>query len=135
MKLARRRRFTSQVLYTNTRHVPLAGQHQLALSRTPGHDTLELSDRSGTVRLTIVIEACGVTVAATGTKLAFQTNAPLELEASHLTLRGHTGIVLETQGPIVSRARSQHHSATHGSILVEANDDVKLEGERILLNT
>jgi hypothetical protein len=101
----------------------------------------------------IRIEASGTTVMSirvteNGAELLFEeglqmrSEGRLTLDAEQLTIRGRQELRLESDGEVNVKAagdlytegRIQNIRATLGNVNVKANDDVKLRGERILLN-
>jgi hypothetical protein len=122
--------------------IELAGGHNLALERRKGEDELKIFCRDGRVSLSVVLTDQGPLLRFAGSALAIQATGELSLEAEQLTLRGRSGlsltsggdIDLQTPGDLHSKARIQNITGTLGNVNIEANDDVRLDGERVLVN-
>ena len=75
--------------------------------------------------------------------LTIETKDALELIGRRVALRGREGVEIESgadatmniAGDLTSTARIQNLRASVGNVNVKANDDVRLIGERIKLNT
>jgi len=84
--------------------------------------------------LSLCIESGALTLLSSGT---------LRVDAERLELRGRSGVTIESggdaalavAGDLTVRASSQELRATLGDVRLAANDDVKVDGERILLNS
>jgi hypothetical protein len=123
--------------------VALAGAHQLVL--TPGKMLDELQIRStqtGQAMLTISVGADGVSVRVAGASVVIEATEMLRLEAKRLVLAALQELVVESGGTAEMRiagelsvaAAAQTLVSTEGDFRVQANDDVRLDGERIRLN-
>ena len=58
----------------------------------------------------------------------------LKLEAGRVSIHGREGVVISSDGDLESRARIQNITADLGNVNIKANDDVKLNGERVMMN-
>ncbi len=120
----------------------LAGAHQLEISTDGQAHELRITDRNGGLGITISVREDGVILHLERADLAIRADGNLELSAERLHLHGRSGLALssdgdlevEASGDITSAGRIQHIKATRGNVNVEANDDVRLEGERVRLN-
>ena len=120
----------------------LAGQHRIALRRDDALDTLELIGRDGRVVLAIEVSERGPVLRFEGAGLAIKAAGELSLEAKRLTLHAEEALALSTGGDLLlaaagdlhSTARVQTITAELGDVRVEANDDVRIDGERVLVN-
>ncbi len=125
-------------LVSSAAPLALAGGYGLEVRASDGSgraSALDVRAPDGRVCLTIRLDDGGPRVEITAASLSVRAD-DLALEAKKdLALRAGGGILLEAQGALVSRALEQHIEATRGDILVEANDDVRLEGERVRLNS
>jgi hypothetical protein len=74
--------------------------------------------------------------------LALQTDGPLAIDAEQVTLHGRQGVAIssggdawiQVEGDLHSNARIQNITADLGNVNVKANDDVKINGERVKVN-
>jgi hypothetical protein len=103
---------------------------------------LELRAPDGRVCLTVVLGPNGPEVRIEAAELSIATRGKLELRAEDLSLvaakdlsiRAGGALSLDAAGHLETRGFSQAIRATHGDIHVEANDDVRVDGERVRLN-
>jgi hypothetical protein len=120
----------------------LIGRHQLILERGPDQDMLQLLGADGNVKLSLCITPAGPVLRFEGGGLTIQSVGALAIDAEHVTIRGRKGVVISSdgdaricvEGDLSTRARAQDISAELGDINIHANDDVKLDGERIRMN-
>ena len=121
----------------------LAGRRRLELSRQRTGDTVEIVDRQGAICVRVLVTAQGVTLSLEGGALTLHSTGTLRVDAERLELRGRSGVsiasdgdaALAVAGDLSMTARSQALTATLGDVRLKANDDVALDGERILLNS
>lgn len=93
--------------------------------------------------LSISITSAGICLRVTGERLEIEAEGALHLRADELSLHGKSGVSITSDGDaavrvggdIVTEARAQTIRARLGNVDVVASDDVKLNGERIRLNT
>jgi hypothetical protein len=131
-------------LFTDTSEskVPLVGGQELTITNRGVSNVLILRDASCRVTLTIEVTDKGPILRFDSPGLAIQTTGALSLEAETLSLRGRKGLELTSggdaaihvEGDLVTSARIQTVRAELGNVNLEANDDVRLVGERVLLN-
>lgn len=120
----------------------LAGDHRLQRVATTGMDELRIVDASGAVRVTAVITAQGVSLSFSGGDLSLRTEGDLAVEARRVSLHGRESLDLSTggemhlaaEGVFELEAHSQTLRTRRGDIALHANDDVRVDGERVLLN-
>jgi hypothetical protein len=112
---------------------------------TPGAACDELhirSTRTGQALLTVSVSEDGVSVRVAGASVIIEAAEMLRLEAKQLVLSALRELVVESGGTAEVRiagdlavaAAAQSLIATEGHVSVRANDDVRLDGERIRLN-
>jgi hypothetical protein len=120
----------------------LAGSQELLVDHGQNHSRLRILGPDGAVRLAIEITAEGPVLRIEGTGVKLEVAGKLALEAETLALVGRRELALCTsgdlritaQGDLHSTARIQNISAELGNVNVKANDDVKLNGERVMVN-
>ncbi|NVB37693.1 hypothetical protein G6O69_07600 [Pseudenhygromyxa sp. WMMC2535] len=125
-----------------TEEIALHGEHTLEIRRSAEQDLLEVTGPTGVAGLCISIDAEGISLQVTGTKVTLATRGALAIRADELALHGNRGVTITSDadasfraaGDIHTEGRIQTIRARLGNVNVEANDDVKLEGERIKLN-
>jgi hypothetical protein len=121
--------------------VPL-GDHLLMIRACPdGSHVLTLIGPSGLQALTIELTSQGPRLRMeAGLSLAF--SGELIIDAKRVAIHGREGLALTSgadatvaaKGDLTTSARVQTISAELGDVRVKANDDVRLNGERILMN-
>jgi hypothetical protein len=121
----------------------LLGGHELTVERGTETNVLRVVRPDGAVGISITITAQGISLTLAGADLLLETTGKLAVRADSLSLHGERGVSVTTGGDAVFRAEGDMHSeariqniqATLGNVNVRANDDVKLDGERIRLNS
>jgi uncharacterized protein (DUF2345 family) len=101
-----------------------------------------LTGSDNRVMLSIHLTETGPVLKLGGTDLTIQTLGNLAVEAERLTLHGRAGLALvsgaditvQAAGDVHSSGRHQTITASPGEVTITANDDVKLDGERIRMN-
>jgi hypothetical protein len=119
----------------------LRAGRRVVLERTADDDRLRLVAAGGEVLLEILVTDRGPVLRAAGS-LTLEAPDHLTLEGRKVTVRGREGIEvvsggdlqIEARGDLHSRARLQTITADLGDVKVKANDDVRLNGERVLVN-
>jgi hypothetical protein len=119
---------------THDQTLEVAGARKIVLRRGEGQDALELLERDGRMSLNVSITEQGVTLSIHGASLELSLERELTINAESIALHGRSSVALATEGTLSSVARSVRVETTHGNIELEANDDVRVDGERVLLN-
>lgn len=122
--------------------IELAGRHQVHIRRGEQLDTLELIGRDGKVVFAIEVSERGPVLRFEGPGLTLRAAGDLALEAETLSLRADKALSLRSggdlhihaDGDLHSSARVQHIQAELGDVSIDANDDVRIDGERVLVN-
>ena len=122
--------------------VDLRGDQRLLIDSGPQEDRLVITGVDGKVSLTITITDTGPVLHLEGAGLMIRTDGDLAINARSLAIHGRDGIALTSggdahisvDGDLTTRARIQNITAELGNVNVQANDDVKIDGERILMN-
>lgn len=123
------------------RRLALAGGQELRISATQAHQQLTLLGRDGSAVLTIVVGADGARIELASESVSLDVKGELALRAGHLVLHGERGVAVSTgqdltiaaSGDLSAVARSHTLQAELGDVALKANDDVRLNGERILV--
>jgi hypothetical protein len=124
------------------KEVELRGDQVLRLERGPDGDLIQLCDARGRLTLSIQVTDSGPVLRFEGQGLRIQAAGELTLEAEELRLHGRTRLNLTTggdlalvaNGDLASEARIQEIRARLGNVNIEANDDVRIDGERVMVN-
>ena len=128
-----------------TGHIELAGRQRLTIHRANnagGEDILELTGADGTLSLLLRVGPEGTRIELGAASLAMRVAGEMSIDAEEISLNGRKGISLTTGGAMTLKAgavlkaegESMTLSATLGDVMVYANDDVKVDGERIRMN-
>ena len=120
----------------------LQGGHQLALVRAREQDLLHIRDSGGQTVLTVEVTDRGPVLRFEGASLAIEARGDLSISAETLRLCGRSELALESQGDVRldtpgdlhATARIHNIRASLGNVNIGANDDVRLNGERVLVN-
>jgi hypothetical protein len=131
------------------REIPLAYRHRLHID--PQAQTLTLSGGQHGQSIIILLHENGMEVHAHAAKLQLKAAEEIELCAPKINLNAAKDLRLLSQGNLITHAAKdalhecggvnksiaadQKLTATVGNVEVKANDDVKIDGERVLLNS
>ena len=135
---------------TSRKESPLpALQHGYAV-RVPRDDQVEIVAPNGDLCLSIRLDATGpvVNVRAAALRVASRGDLSVECDrfevaarqeialvsAGGITQDAHGDVVIRADGEIATEADGQQHHARLGNVDIRANDDVMLDGERVMLN-
>jgi hypothetical protein len=122
--------------------VRLVGEQELTVEDHGTRNLIHLRAAGGRVALTIEVTANGPVLRFDGPALTIQTTGPLTIESESIALHGRRGVSVSSGGDAAIRvagdldiaARAQTIRAELGDVEVRANDDVRVIGERVLLN-
>jgi uncharacterized protein (DUF2345 family) len=122
--------------------VDLRGDRHLFIDQGLQEDRLVITGADGRVSLTITVTDQGPVLHLEGAGLMIRTDGNLAINAKSLAIHGRDGIALTSggdahicvDGDLTTRARIQNITAELGNVNVQANDDVRIDGERILMN-
>lgn len=125
-----------------TQTIELIGSQALVLERTSIDNTLKIVSSDGNVRLSIHITSAGPVLRFEGGALMIQTAGDLAIDARSIAIQGREGLALfsggdasvNAVGDLHVEARIQNLTALLGNVNIKANDDVKLNGERVMMN-
>lgn len=120
----------------------LANRHRLVVDDDGKREAVFFLNADGEVTLSIQLTEKGPVLRFEGATLALQAAGSLSIGAEHVHLHGRQGLALTSEGDIAvatpgdlhTEARIQNLSATLGNVNVRANDDIRLNGERVLVN-
>jgi len=117
------------------------GQKLLA-DLTPGKETLRLLTTEGKVQMTIQMTKDGSEISLSGDVVKIAAKEKLELKSPVIDLTAEKEICLTSDGDMhqtvkrdsYQKARIHNITADLGNVNIKANDDVRLDGERVKLN-
>ncbi len=113
--------------------IPLAHSNMLVVEPGADGSVLRLIAADGKQTLALRITAAGLELEFVG-GLSLKTDGDLALSARRIDLNATEGMSLTTAGDLTTTGRSQTIVADLGDVKVKANDDVRLNGERVLVN-
>ncbi len=125
----------------SVREIGLRLGHRLVIRSEQGEDVVELVGPADGVALSLRVGREGA-VLELGGSLELRATGQLRLDAELLALHGRSGLELTSGGDVVvrtpadlqSEARIQRIRSTLGNVEIEANDDVRIDGERVMVN-
>jgi len=120
----------------------LAHGQTLAVETDPAGSVIRLVGADGQMTLTVHITPAGPVLQFGGAGLAIQADGDLAVSARRLVLHGREEVTVCTDGDLTVRATGDLHSSARiqnltaelGNVNVKANDDVRLNGERVMVN-
>jgi hypothetical protein len=122
------------------------------LQRAPGGmDAITVRSPQGQVELSVRFTPEGPVLRFAAAEIELDSRGPMRLACESLAVEARQGIALEAGGDVVQRAHGDHRveaggalqaeghkvdvRARRGDVTVRANDDVRIDGERVLLNS
>lgn len=122
--------------------ITLAGDHALSIRRRGGDDEIAIVGPTG-AGVTVSVTREGITVTFGGADVRLRTPGALAIHAGEIALHGARGVAITSggaaeiraAGDLVTSASAQRIEARDRDVVVEANDDVRLDGERVRLNS
>jgi hypothetical protein len=100
-----------------------------------GADVLHIRARDGRCVLSVRVTDEGPVLSFSGAALEIAATRTLDLSCEDLRIHATGGATIDVEGELVANARSMALEAHSGGIVVKANDDLDLKGERVLLNS
>ena len=105
--------------------------------------SLEVRAPDGRICVSIRLTEAGPVVEIAAAELRIASQGELELKARRLSIESAESLSLATAGDLSLRAGGalrtsgfeQSIEATRGDVVIDASDDVKIDGERIRLNS
>ena len=125
--------------------IDLPGRQRLTIVRARedgGEDVLSLAAADGKTTITLRVGPEGATIELGAAALAVRVEGDLAIDAGRGVRCGRDGIDISSGGDLTiaaasrleTRASEQKLVATLGDMSLHANDDVKIDGERIRMN-
>ena len=129
---------------------PLKKGHTLAIHNEDNCDVIKVRNAKGLVLFTIEVSSAGATLNIEAENICISAANKLTLSANevniasekHLNLKSNGNLdqqvkgnkTITTEGDNIETAKTQQLNAYLGDIKLKANDDIKLNGERVKLN-
>ena len=109
--------------------------YRLLTDPRPGAPTLRLIDPAGSVRVVIRMTEAGAEIDLTGEAVNVVARQRLTLDAPEIDIKADRELRLRSNGDLDQSAdRHLRLQTDRGDIHLAANDDVRLDGERVKLN-
>jgi hypothetical protein len=120
----------------------LPGNQQLVVERGSREANLQILTAGGQVTLWIRVTPSGPVLHFQGAGLMLRADGDLAVSAERVAIHGREEVRITSGGDatigiagnLETTARIQNITAVLGNVNVKANDDVKLNGERVLVN-
>ena len=113
--------------------IPLAHNNTLVVEPGADGSVLRLYAADGKQTIALRVTAAGLELEFVG-GLSLKTDGDLALSARRIDLNATEGMSLTTAGDLKTTGRTQTIVADLGDVKLKANDDVRLNGERVLVN-
>lgn len=129
---------------------PFENGYRIIVDERPNQERIQIANGLGKVEITIIMSAAGPVIRLSGSTIELQAKEQLSLVSPKISLCAEEEIHLHTKGDfkqlvegdlqqVVSgnadrSAQVQHLVSALGDVNIKANDNVKLDGERIKLN-
>ncbi len=128
---------------SDTTVVPLASGRRLEVEPTGAGDVIRIRAAEGQCVLTVTMTDAGPVLQLSGAAIEIASAGRLDLACEDLRVRAARSASIEVGGDLTERvagtarreARSIDLEAAPGGVTVKANDDVRVNGERVLLNS
>lgn len=120
----------------------LAADHVLTVERVEHSDVVRILAPDGAVGVTIHVGPDRISLDLSRGSVELRASGSLTVDAERLTLRGRRGLVIESgenariaaARRLIATAEDHELEATIGDVGIRANDDVRIDGERIRMN-
>jgi len=113
--------------------IPLAHSNTLVVEPGADGSVLRLFAADGKQTIALRITSAGLELDFVG-GLSLRTDGDLALSARRIDLNASEGMSLTTAGDLKTNGRTQTIVADLGDVKLKANDDVRVNGERVLVN-
>jgi len=136
------RRSAAQAEVAERTGLGLASENSGAGGVSEAGETLTLVDARGVARLTIRVTADATSIELGPGSVRLALEGDLSIDARRVSLHAREHLAVSSGGDVTTHAedtitqsaKRQHLTATLGDISVAANDDVRVEGQRIRMN-
>lgn len=125
-----------------TQTLELVGNQKLLVESTSAENVLNVVGADGHVKLSLHVTPSGPVLRFEGAGLIIESSGALAINAQSVVIQGREGVALisggdaeiRVAGDLTSEARIHNVTANLGNVNIKANDDVKLNGERVMMN-
>jgi hypothetical protein len=124
------------------RTIDLNDGGRLVLSEKEKQSHIQLFDPAGQLTLSVVMTPEGPVLKLGGAGLKLDVEGELSFAADRVKIEGREGVEISSGGDVHTKAvgRSYQDARSHeivsdlGDIRLKANDDVRMNGERVMVN-
>ncbi|MGB1308469.1 MAG: hypothetical protein ACPG6B_06140 [Oceanihabitans sp.] len=129
---------------------PLKKGHSLAIHSKNEKDVIQVRNAQGITLFTIEVSEEGTNLNIEAENINIKANKTLQLSGENIDIKSKKDLyvksegnlnqfvkgnkTIETQGENIETAKTQYIKAYLGDVKLKANDDIKLNGERVKLN-
>ncbi|MDO6597316.1 hypothetical protein Q4512_10365 [Oceanihabitans sp. 2_MG-2023] len=129
---------------------PLKKGHSLAILEKEEKDVIQVRNAQGVALFTIEVSNEGTNLNIEAENINIKASKKLQLSAENIDIKSKKELFLKsegnfnqfvkgnktikTQGENIETAKTQYIKAYLGDVKLKANDDIKLNGERVKLN-
>ncbi|MCI5120343.1 MAG: hypothetical protein D3908_03945 [Candidatus Electrothrix sp. AUS4] len=122
--------------------IELVADQRLVIERRRDFTVLNIVNPDEYVLLSVQVTEDGPVLQIAGNKLQIKAEGELSIDAEKISIHGRDSMTLTTggdakiqaDGDLTSSGRIQTINAALGNVNIKANDDVKLNGERVRAN-
>jgi len=122
--------------------ISLTHSSKLIINREGGQELIQVSNNTGEITITIEVTEKGPVLRLKGGVINIQATEKFTVESPVIELKAEQELRLSSEGDLhqqvkrdsFNMARIQHITADLGNVNIKANDDVRLDGERVKLN-
>lgn len=126
----------------NRRELPLSLNRSLGIERTEEGDRITICSPANQVELEIVLTANGPILRFNSADLQLKSTGKVMVDCEDFHVKARGTIIQESDGDMTHRSKEQLSivgkacsvCSRRGDVNLTANDDVRVKGERILLN-
>ncbi len=114
--------------------IPLRHGKLLQVTSEDDHDRVVLMGKTGRIELTLEITESGARVVLDAADLAIRAKNKVAVECDTFDIKARQITAQASESATIEAPDASLH-ATEGDLSLRANDDVKVNGERVLLNS
>ncbi len=114
--------------------VQLPSGRSLSCESAGGEERVIIRGVQGEIELEVVLTANGPLLRFRAAEVEIESQGRFGIQCGEFELRSSGSAVLALDGNLIAAADGMDLEATRGDVRVRANDDVRLNGERVKLN-
>ncbi|APR88181.1 hypothetical protein A7982_13530 [Minicystis rosea] len=118
----------------STSRIALPSGRAIEAVAGPDGERVRVRGRGGEVEIEVILTERGPVLKMRAVDLELSAAGAVRVDCDRFHVRAASGIVQETGGELALGGRAATITAERGDVAIEANDDVRLRGERVKLN-